>query len=77
MILEVSWGQPLDTFFRALTISWSRLLAHVCEVALTLLVKWAINPPPPPPNGFIPLPMNAKVAFPANTHELLGNAHFT
>jgi hypothetical protein len=29
MILEVSWDKPLDTFFWALTISWSRLLARV------------------------------------------------
>ena len=27
-------GRPLDTFFWALKISWSRLLAHVCEVVL-------------------------------------------
>jgi len=27
-------GRPLDTFFWALTISWARLLALVCEVAL-------------------------------------------
>ena len=29
MILEVSWEQPLDTFFWALAIPWSRLLARV------------------------------------------------
>ena len=29
MILEVVLGRPLNTFFWALTISWSRLLAHV------------------------------------------------
>ena len=29
-------GQPLDTFFWALTISWSRL---VCEVALSVWEK--------------------------------------
>ena len=28
--------QPLDTFFWALTISWSRLLACVCDVTLKL-----------------------------------------
>ena len=27
-------GWPLDTFFWALAISWSRVLACVCEVAL-------------------------------------------
>jgi hypothetical protein len=29
MVLEVVLGRPSDTFFWALTISWSRLLAHV------------------------------------------------
>ena len=28
MILEVPWKQPLDAFFWALTVYWSRLLAH-------------------------------------------------
>ena len=29
-------GWPLDTFFWALTMSWSRLLARVCGVALSV-----------------------------------------
>ena len=29
MIVEVCLGRPLDTFFWALTILWSRLLARV------------------------------------------------
>jgi hypothetical protein len=29
MVLEVCWGQSLDTLFSALTISWSRTLARV------------------------------------------------
>jgi hypothetical protein len=31
-------GQPLDTLFWALTISWSRLLARMCEVAIREMV---------------------------------------
>ena len=37
MILEVCWDGFLDTFFWALTFSWSRLLARVS--------KWPLDPP--------------------------------